>query len=63
MDELIDRIVLRTGLPRNQAMQAANVTIDWLKSKLPASMSGQIEGAIAGAQTSEVAGKIERGLS
>lgn len=63
MDELIDRIVLKTGLPRNQAMQAANVTIDWLKSKLPASMSSQIEGAIAGAKASEVAGKIERGLS
>ncbi len=43
MDELINQITERTGIPRDVAKQAADVVIGFLKQKLPAPVGSQID--------------------
>lgn len=46
MDELIKRIVEKTGLPEDKARAAAETAIGFLKEKLPAPIAGQIDNAL-----------------
>ncbi len=43
MDELIDQITEKTGIPRDAAKQAADVVIAFLKQKLPAPIGSRID--------------------
>ncbi len=52
MNELIKRITERTGLSEDQARNAAQTVIGFLKEKLPAGLSGQIDSALGSGQTS-----------
>jgi hypothetical protein len=46
MDELINQITERTGIPHDVAKQAADVVIGFLKQKLPGPVSSQIDTAL-----------------
>ena len=46
MDELINQITERTGIPRDSAKQFADVVIGFLKQKLPASIGSQIDSVL-----------------
>lgn len=46
MDELVGLIVQKTGLSHELAQQAAETTINFLKTKLPESLAGQIDSAL-----------------
>lgn len=46
MNELIKRIVEKTGLPEDKAKGAAEAAIGFLKEKLPAPVAGQIDNAL-----------------
>ncbi len=46
MDELINLITEKTGVPHDVAKQAADVAIGFLKQKLPAPIGSQIDTAL-----------------
>lgn len=46
MDELVKTVSEETGLPEDQARQAAEVVVNFLKEKLPAPIAGQIDSAL-----------------
>ncbi len=48
MDELVNQVQAKTGLSHDQAMQAAQTVIDYLKAKLPGPVAGQIDNALKG---------------
>ena len=43
MDELIKVVSEKTGLPEAQAKQAAEAVLEFLKEKLPAPLSSQLD--------------------
>ena len=43
MDELINRITEKTGIPHDTAKQAVDIVIGFLKQKLPAPVGSQID--------------------
>jgi len=56
MNELINLIVQKTGISQENAQKAAQTAIDFLKSKLPAPIAGQVDAVLAG-DMSGVAGQ------
>ena len=48
MNELINIIVQKTGISQENAQKAAQVTVDFLKSKLPAPIAGQVDSLLSG---------------
>ncbi len=48
MDELVKVVSQKTGLPEAQAKQAAQAVIDFLKTKLPAPIAGQLDAVLSG---------------
>ena len=46
MEELINQITERTGIPHDVAKQAADVVIGFLKQKLPGPVGSQIDAAL-----------------
>src|SRR5689334_19375618 len=48
MDELVQVVSSKTGLPADQARAAATATLDFVKGKLPGPIAGQIDGLVGG---------------
>lgn len=48
MNEIIQRLIERTGLPEAQAAAAADVVIGFLKERLPPAIGSQIDGLVGG---------------
>lgn len=48
MNEIIQRLIERTGLPEDKAAVAAETVISFLKEKLPAPFASQIDSVING---------------
>lgn len=48
MDELVKLVSEKTGLSKEQAKQAVETVIDYLKDKLPKPIAGQIDQALSG---------------
>jgi hypothetical protein len=48
MEDLIKKIVDKTGIPADKARSAAETVIGYIKNKLPAPISGQIDNVISG---------------
>jgi len=48
MNELINIIVQKTGISQENAQKAVQVTVDFLKSKLPAPIAGQVDSFLSG---------------
>jgi hypothetical protein len=56
MQELVDLIVKKTGIPAATAQTVVNMVVDFLKKKLPAPIAGQIDGLLkneAGVKSAE----------
>jgi nucleoid DNA-binding protein len=62
MDELVDLVVKKTGIPAATAKTIITVVINYLKKKLPAPVGVQIDGLLGKAGTvkaaQDVLGKI-----
>lgn len=59
MDEaLINAIVERTGMTRDQAAEAARVTADFLKERVPSNVAGEIDGIMAGESVKETISRV-----
>ncbi|MCA1555391.1 MAG: hypothetical protein LC747_01755 [Acidobacteria bacterium] len=48
MEELIKQITERTGITESQARTAIDTVINYMRDKLPASVSGTIDNALGG---------------
>jgi hypothetical protein len=48
MDELIAQLTQRVGLSPDQARQAAETVLGFVKGRLPAPIAGQLDAALAG---------------
>ena len=48
MDQLTAFVSEKTGLSQDQANQAAQAVIDFLKSKLPGPIASQLDGVLSG---------------
>jgi len=57
MNELIGLIVSRTGLPEQQAKAVVEITVGFIKKKLPAPVAGQVDALLSGQATSQDLGK------
>jgi len=58
MDELVDLIVEKTGIPEATAKQVVDVVMDFLKEKLPAPIAGSLDTFLGG----DSAGNLLDGL-
>jgi hypothetical protein len=57
VNELINIIVQKTGISQQNAQKAAQVAVDFFKSKLPAPMRAQADGFLKGKFTEAVSAK------
>lgn len=48
MDELVQMVVKKTGMPEATARTAVQTVVDYLKKKLPAPVAGQIDAVLQG---------------
>ena len=48
MDELVNLVVQKTGLPKDKAKVAVETVLDYLKDKLPAPLAGQLDTLLEG---------------
>ena len=48
MEELYALVVKKTGLPKEQAKMAVDTVIGFLKTKLPAPVSAQVDAVLGG---------------
>ena len=48
MDELVNLVVEKTGIPEAQAKAAVDVVIDFLKDRLPEPLDSQIDNLLEG---------------
>jgi hypothetical protein len=55
MDELVNAIVQRTGLPADQARGAAEAAVDFIKARLPEAMRGYVDTALNSGMIDDVA--------
>ena len=58
MDELVELIVKKTGIPKAQAEQAVEVVFDFLKERLPAPVANTLENALEGNSADDLLGGI-----
>ena len=55
MNELVNLIVKKTGIPAATAQTIVNIVVDFLKKKLPVAVAGQIDGLLKGDATLKTA--------
>lgn len=55
MDQLVNAVMQKTGMPREQAEQAVNTVLGFLKERLPAPIAAQIDTVLGGGQLGDVA--------
>jgi hypothetical protein len=61
MNELVNQIAQRTGIGEDKARQAAEVAINFLKSRYPA-VGGHLDSLLQGGAGSGMEQKVEQGL-
>jgi nucleoid DNA-binding protein len=48
MNELIQMVVQKTGIPQDKAQMAVDVVLNYLKGKLPSNMQSMVDSAAKG---------------
>jgi hypothetical protein len=61
MDDLVKLVSQKTGLSEEMSKMAVQTVVDYLKSKLPAPIAGQIDSVIGGEGTGNL-GNLAQGL-
>jgi hypothetical protein len=62
MDQLIDLVVQRTGIPRNQAQQAVQVVVGYFKDRLPGPVASQVDTVLRGGTGGGVTDQAQQDL-
>lgn len=60
MDEIVKLVVEKTGIPDEVARVAVKVVIDYLKTKLPAPIGGQLDDILAGKPLDSAGGLVDK---
>ncbi len=60
MDEIVNLVAQKTGLPQDKARMAVETVANFLKGKLPPDIAPAIDAALSGKSPS--AGDIEKGI-
>ncbi len=55
MEELVDLVVKKTGLPKETAQTVVKIVLDFLKKKLPPTVGTAIDGVLSGGQVGAAA--------
>ena len=63
MNELVNLVVKKTGIPQATAQQVVQVVVDYLKKKLPAPVSAEIDGFLNNAGAMQQAEGVLGGLA
>lgn len=58
MDQLTAQVAQKTGISEDQARQAVEIVISFLKKRLPAPIAGQIDNALNGSEESTDGGGL-----
>ena len=58
MDELVELVVKKTGIPKETARKAVKTVLDFLKEKLPEPVAGMLDNYLEG----DAAGDLLEGL-
>lgn len=56
MQELINQVAQRTGLAPDKAKAAVETVLNFAKTRLPAPIAAQLESALAGGESGDLAG-------
>ncbi|MBN1260434.1 MAG: DUF2267 domain-containing protein [Anaerolineae bacterium] len=62
MEELVELVVKKTGIPEKTAETAVKTVIGFLKDKLPAPLAGQIDAALKNEGMLDQADDVLKGL-
>lgn len=62
MDELVNLVVEKTGLPKETAKTVVTLVIDFLKKKLPAPVAAQVDTVLGGKGVAGDAANLIGGL-
>jgi hypothetical protein len=62
MEALVNLVSEKTGISPEIAQKAVDVTLNFLKDKLPAPIAGQIDGLLSGEEGGGVMGGLSKGL-
>jgi hypothetical protein len=58
VDELVNQVVQKTGISQDQANQAVQTVIGYLKNKLPGPVASQLDGILGGQGQSSSGGMM-----
>ena len=61
MDELVELVSKKAGIPEATARTAVNTVVDFLKKRLPAPLAGQVDAVLSGVDADQI-GNIAQGL-
>ena len=59
MEQLIKLVTEKTGISESQATTAVNTVINFMKDKLPANLSTQVDSLMKGGNISDMAGGLK----
>ena len=62
MDELVNQVAERVGIPHDKALAAVQVVVGYLKDKLPGPIASQIDGALSGQSGGDIANQAQQAL-
>ena len=62
MEELVNLVVKKTGLPKETAQKAVTVVLDYLKKKLPPAVGAAIDAFLSGKGQAAAAADLLGGL-
>jgi uncharacterized protein (DUF2267 family) len=62
MDQLVNLVSEKTGLPKDKSRQAVEVVIGFLKDRLPGPIAAQLDAVLAGKDVSENLDDMAQGL-
>lgn len=62
MEALVNLVSEKTGISTDIAQKAVDVTLNFLKDKLPAPIAGQIDGLLSGEEGGGGMGGLAKGL-
>lgn len=63
MNELVQLVMQKTGLPQDKAQEVVDTVVNHLKSRLPESLTSHLSGLLGGADGSPVSGLEDKAKS
>lgn len=58
MEELVELVSKKTGIPKETAEKAVKIVIDYLKKKLPAPIADRLEGVLENDSLDDILGGL-----